>query len=262
MISLSKLPHHNGHNVYYETIGGDTAKPYLVFLHEGLGCTKMWRDFPKELCTATGCPGLLYDRIGYGHSSPWPHDYTRTLNYLHEYALQELPWVLGQVIPKTPFVLIGHSDGGSVSLIYGAQKPLLLRGIITEAAHVSVEEVTLIGIKKAQTAWTDGKLKGLEKHHGDKTETVFSAWSKTWLSQWFRKWNIEDLLPEIEAPLLIIQGGNDQYASIAQATRIASLSSGAAQLEFVKGCGHVPHFEAQSVVLSLMSHFIGQTCQK
>jgi len=222
----------------------------------------MWRDFPKALCTATGCPGLLYDRLGYGHSSPWHDDYTRTLNYLHEYALQELPWVLEQVIPNTPFILIGHSDGGSISLIYGAQKPPLLRGIITEAAHVTVEEETLIGIQKAQTTWIAGKLKGLEKHHGEKTETVFNAWSKTWLSQWFRGWDIEDLIPRIDVPLLVIQGENDQYASTAQAARIASLSSGAAQLKILTDSAHVPHFEAQSVVLSLMSHFIGQTCQK
>jgi len=256
---LSKLPDHHGHNVYYETIDGDTTKPHLVFLHEGLGCTKMWHDFPKALCSATGCPGLLYDRIGYGHSSPWPDGYTRTLNYLHEYALQELPWVLEQVIPKTPFILIGHSDGGSISLIYGAQKPLLLRGIITEAAHVSVEKETLIGIKKVQTTWRAGKLKGLEKYHGEKTETVFNAWSKTWLSQWFRGWNIEALLPGIDVPLLVIQGENDQYASTTQASRIASLCSGATQLEILTDSAHVPHFEAQSIVLPLMLHFIGQT---
>ena len=46
----------------------------LVFLHEGLGCIEMWRDFPQRLCNATLCAGLVYDRTGYGRSSPWPRD--------------------------------------------------------------------------------------------------------------------------------------------------------------------------------------------
>jgi len=38
----------------------------LVFLHEGLGCIEMWRDFPQKLCDATRCAGIVYDRTGYG----------------------------------------------------------------------------------------------------------------------------------------------------------------------------------------------------
>ena len=34
----------------------------LVFLHEGLGCIEMWRDFPQTLCDATMCAGVVYDR--------------------------------------------------------------------------------------------------------------------------------------------------------------------------------------------------------
>src|SRR4029450_969321 len=42
----------------------------LVFLHEGLGCIEMWRDFPQKLCDATRTAGIVYDRTGYGGSSP------------------------------------------------------------------------------------------------------------------------------------------------------------------------------------------------
>ena len=99
------------HRLHYQIIEGNKAMPHLVFLHEGLGCTAMWRGFPEALCLATGCPGLVYDRLGYGKSSPINN--TRTVHYLHEYALQELPKLLESVIPETPFILIGHSDGGS-----------------------------------------------------------------------------------------------------------------------------------------------------
>jgi len=217
----------------------------------------MWGDFPKRLCKASGCPGLVYDRLGYGKSSPLSQ--TRTIHYLHVYALRELPQVLEKVIPETPYILIGHSDGGSISLIFGAERPTFLRAIITEAAHVFVEPQTLSGIKTANAAWTRGKLKGLTKYHGDKTESIFQAWAKTWLATWFKYWNIEYLLPSIEVPMLVIQGINDQYGSLDQVNSIASKCSGDVRREIVEDCAHIPHHEAQPVVLELMSGFIRKT---
>ena len=231
-------------------------KPYLVFLHEGLGCEAMWKGFPKLLCKTTGCRGLVYDRLGYGKSSPL--NQKRTLHYLYEYALKELPKLLETVIPDTPFILIGHSDGGSICLIYGAKRPSLLKAIITEAAHVFVEPETIVGIRSADTARAKGMLRGLSKYHGDKTETVFKAWSETWLSSWFKDWNIECLLPDIEAPLLAIQGADDQYGTKKQVNSIVSKASGYVQQEIVENCGHTPHSEAQTLVLELMSVFIAE----
>ena len=110
----------------------------------------------------------------------------------------------------------------------------------------------------ADDAWNSGKLRGLSQYHGDKTETLFKAWSETWLSSWFKHWNIEYLLPIVEVPLLAIQGDNDQYGSIDQVNAIASACSDHVRFEIVKNCSHIPHLEAQPVVLKLMSDFITQ----
>ena len=214
----------------------------------------MWGDFPELLCRTTGCPGLIYDRLGYGKSSPLSH--TPTVHYLHEYALQELPRLLERVLPDSPFILIGHSDGGSIGLIFGAERPSLLKGIITEAAHVFVDQKTITGIRMISEAWAKGKLKGLKKYHGDKTDALFKAWSETWLSKWFNSWNIEYLLPSIDVPLLVIQGSEDQYGSRQQATSIASKTSGDSELSIIEDCRHIPHLEKQHVVLALMADFI------
>lgn len=246
--------------LHYRLIPGDGEKPYLVFLHEGLGCTAMWNGFPDLLCEATGCPGFIYDRRGYGKSSPLKHK--RTIHYLHEYALKELPLVLEAVIPERNFILIGHSDGGSISLIYGAEQPLLLTGIITEAAHVFVEPVTIEGIREAEKAWQNGKLKGLAKFHGDKTETIFKAWSETWLANWFKWWNIEYLLPSIEVPVLVIQGQDDQYATEAQVNAIVSRCGGTTDSEMVEHCAHSPHVDAEKAVLNIICSHIARICEK
>lgn len=254
---MPNLKIEENHRIHYQLIPGDTALPYLVYLHEGLGCTAMWGDFPEALCTATCCPGLVYDRLGYGKSSPLKNN-KRTVHYLHEYALFELPKLLESVIPEKPFILVGHSDGGSISLIFGAERPSFLKGIITEAAHVCIDHETIAGIKIATEAWAQGKLKSLVKYHGDKTETVFRSWSETWLSKWFKHWNIEYLLPSIDVPMLVIQGANDQYGSTEQVTSIISKTSGHAHWEILDNCAHVPHSEAQTVVVALMSDFIAQ----
>jgi pimeloyl-ACP methyl ester carboxylesterase len=214
----------------------------------------MWKGFPQRLCEKTGCPGLLYDRLGYGRSSPLFG--TLTLHYMHDYALCELPRVLEAVIPDIPFVLIGHSDGGSIGLIFASERSALLKGIITEAAHVFVDPVTITGIKNASLAWKNGRLKGLLQYHGEKTETTFKAWTETWLTTWFRSWSIEYVLPGVNAPLLGIQGTDDPYGTLDQLNAIVSKPSGSTQKNIIQNCGHSPHLEAEQTVLEIMAGFI------
>lgn len=241
-------------HIYYELIDGQAEKPCLVFLHEGLGCTAMWKDFPRRLCEISGCPGLLYDRLGYGLSDALQH--ARATDYLHRYALDELPQVLAHALPaQQPYILIGHSDGGSIALLHAAQQPASLLGIITEAAHVFVETVTLDGIRVAEQAYADGKLRGLSKYHGDKTEQIFKAWSDTWLTLDFANWNIEEELPSIVCPALILQGIDDQYGTRRQVDAIVEAVP-AARMQLLEQCGHTPHQEQATAVLELMNAFI------
>ncbi|WDP93381.1 MAG: alpha/beta hydrolase [Desulfobacter sp.] len=244
----------SGQRIRYKLIEGRPGAPFLVFLHEGLGCIPMWREFPEKLCRRTGCPGLVYDRNGYGGSSPLKG--ARTIHYLHDYALNELPRVLDALIPDRPFVLVGHSDGGSIALIYGAEQNPLLMGIITEAAHVFVEEKTIAGIREADRAFEAGRLKGLAKYHGEKTPGIFKAWSDTWRRDGFKYWNLEYLLPSITCPLLAIQGRDDQYGSPGQVDSIVENTSGPAQGIMAADCGHIPHLEQPETILKSMSRFI------
>lgn len=232
------------------------TKSTLVFLHEGLGCISMWRDFPAALCEVTGCRGLIYDRWGYGESDPLTAAGPRELRYLHEEALDSLPEVLKQC-DIDDAILIGHSDGGSISLIFSAAYPDRVSGIITEAAHVFVEKVTLASIREAVGVFEKTNLKEkLVKYHGDNTETMFRGWADTWLHPEFRNWNIEDFLPKIVTPLLVLQGGNDEYGTPAQVEAIVSQVAGPVKSWLIPHCGHIPHHEARDAVLKEMKHFI------
>lgn len=242
-----------GASLHYELIEGDARKPLLVFLHEGLGCGAMWKGFPQRLCAATDCAGLVYDRAGYGQSAP--ASAPRSIHYLHQYALQELPAVLQRVAPGREHIVVGHSDGGSIALIYAAGRPAALLAVVTAAAHVFVEDITLDGIREAVQAHAAGKLRGLARYHGEKAGQVFAAWADTWLAPPFKHWNIEYLLPAIACPVLALQGSDDQYGSGAQLDAIERAVPGARQL-LLPACGHSPHLEQPEAAAQAMADFI------
>lgn len=226
----------------------------LVFLHEGLGSVGMWRDFPDALCARLGMDGLAWDRWGYGLSEPF--DRPRTVRYLHDEAWDALPEVLNAAGVGRA-VLVGHSDGGSIALLFAARFPELTAAVISEAAHVFVEEITLDGIRAAVRAFAGTDLRQrLVRHHREKTDRVFSAWADCWLSPPFRGWNIEQDIRGITAPLLLIQGEADVYGSIAQLDAIEAAAKGPVERAMLPGCGHVPHRERRDEVLELMVGFV------
>lgn len=226
----------------------------LVFLHDSLGCISLWRDFPDQLAAATHCSAMIYDRRGYGRSSPFAPG-CRTLRYLEEEA--EL---LGEVLEKCGIrqaILFGHSDGGSIALIAAALYPTMIRGIITEGAHIFVEEITLEGIREAVEAYHTSSLgQRLEKYHGKNTHPVFRAWTETWLRPDFRQWNIESYLSQISCPVLAIQGEKDEYGSEMQLKAITEKVSGPVTLLMLPQLGHSPHKEDALKVLPATAAFI------
>jgi pimeloyl-ACP methyl ester carboxylesterase len=232
----------------------DVLRTKLVFLHEGLGSIAQWRDFPLAVSLAVHLPAVVYERGGHGNADPL--DGPRSVNYLQEEALQSLPEVLRR-LQIDDAILIGHSDGGTIALIFAAVWPEKVRGIITEAAHVFVEEVTLTGIRAAVSQYdaTDLREK-FSKYHGSNAEAAFRGWSETWLSPAFRDWNIEKYLPGVRCPVLAIQGRDDEYGTPAQVEAIVNGVSGPAESLILTDCGHVPHHQARDRVLAEMTRFI------
>ena len=229
--------------------------PMLVFLHEGLGCIELWKDFPQRLCKAVGMNGLVYDRKGYGGSDSfdgaWPKD------YLIEEATEDLPKLMESRGIKSA-ILIGHSDGGSIALLAAAGLQHLIKGAIAEAAHIFVEDETVNGILRFIRAYNtdDGLKKKLFRYHGKNTDRVVRRWADRWLSPDYCDWNIECFLPQISCPLLVLQGENDEYASVKQVKKIVDQVNGPVSWKIISKCGHTPHLQSSGQVLNLMSEFI------
>ena len=232
-------------------------KPVLVFLHEALGHIRMWKDFPEKLALATGLDVFVYERLGYGQSSPI------TLPRADDYLVPEGEQRLSEVLDAAAIgkaILVGHSDGGTITLIGAASIPDRIVAIITEAAHIYADELTLKGIRDALDVYNTTNLpERLARYHGDRTDLLFRAWTETWLrTSCHRNMDFRPWLKEIRCPALIMQGEQDQYGVREQVTDICAGIGDLAEPCFVPNCAHIPHLEAGEHVLELMTAFIGR----
>lgn len=242
-----------GRQLEIERLGSRAAGwPTIVFLHEGLGCISHWRDFPQRAVEATGYSALIYSRYGYGQSDVL--EGKRNADYMHREALDVLPALLDKLEIRNP-MLFGHSDGASIALIH-AGAGHSVRGLILEAPHVFVEDISIQGATQAAQQYRDTDLpKRLGRHHRDADKT-FWGWHDIWTSAEFRDWNIEKSLSGITCPLLAIQGEQDAYGTLRQIDAVVRQVSGPRRKLVLPDCGHRPHREHPETILEATTSFI------
>jgi pimeloyl-ACP methyl ester carboxylesterase len=243
-----------GHRLEYEWIdASDASKPTLVFLHEGLGSIRQWRDFPLRVARATGCAALVYSRYGYGHSDVLEEP-RRSVRFMHEEALEALPGALAELGIRAP-LLVGHSDGASIAIIYaGAGNPV--RALALMAPHVFVEEICIRSIEQAKRDFETTDLPHrLARYHRDARKS-FYLWNDVWLDPAFLDWNIEQYLPGISCPVMAVQGYEDPYGSMAQLQAIALKVKGPCELVKLERCGHSPFRDQTDKTLAALTRFI------
>jgi pimeloyl-ACP methyl ester carboxylesterase len=247
-----------GQHLEYRWIGPPPeAAPTIVFLHEGLGCLTMWRDFPDRVASATGCGALIYSRMGHGASDP-VHG-PRPVRFMHDEALDVLPAVIERFKLKE-VVLFGHSDGASIAVIYTGARPGPIRALVLEAPHVFVEPICIESITRIARAYETTRLREqLGQYHGGNTDSMFRTWTDVWLRPEFRQWNIEEYLPAIKSPVLVVQGEDDEYGTVGQVDAVVTQVSGPAKSLVLARCGHSPHSDQPDEVLEAASRFIRET---
>jgi pimeloyl-ACP methyl ester carboxylesterase len=229
---------------------GDT--PTIVMLHEGLGSVSMWKDFPEQLARATRCGVLAYSRYGHGKSDRLREP--RRVDFMHDEATIALPALLERLGIQRP-ILLGHSDGASICLIYAAASPASPRALILEAPHVFVEDLTVQSIAKIGAAYKTTDLPQKLARHHDYADETFWGWNDIWLDPAFRSWNIEDHLGAIRCPLLVIQGTEDEYGTLAQVDAIKRRVPKAETL-VLANCAHSPHRDQPAATLQAISQFV------
>lgn len=234
----------------------DALAPTVVFLHEGLGSVSLWKDFPDQFCRAHGLTGLVFSRYGYGRSTPRPHAERWPVDFMHRQAWEVLPALFAQLGLVQPW-LFGHSDGASIALLYAARHGDATSGVIALAPHLFVEDLTLNAIRAARAAYVDGPLRvRLARHHAD-VDSAFHGWNDAWLAPAFRSWDIRADVARIHAPLLAIQGADDEYGTLAQVEELGRLAP-QSQVVILPGCGHSPQRDTPARVSEIAGRFIAQ----
>ncbi|MBN1577552.1 MAG: alpha/beta hydrolase [Chitinispirillaceae bacterium] len=245
----------NGTNLEYRWIGPPPGgSPTFLFLHEGLGCVSLWRDFPARLAERTGLSALVYSRAGYGGSDPV--SLPRPVRFMHDEA-ETLATLLEQLNIREA-ILVGHSDGASIALIHAGRTGCAgVKALLLEAPHVFTEPSGLASIAKITEVYRTTDLRDrLARHHGTNTDIAFRGWNDVWLDPDFRSWNIEEFLPAITVPVLLIQGNDDEYGTIRQIEAIKRQVKGPVEVLNVPACGHSPHREHPGLALDAMTSFV------
>ena len=236
-----------------------TNQPLLVFLHEGLGSVAMWKDFPDRLCAAAGCRGLVLSRWGYGQSTARPAAERWPVDFMHRQARLFLPAffdAIGLDTAKDAPWFYGHSDGGSIALLFAAAYPARTGGLVVVAPHILVEDVTVENIALAAEAYRRGDQRSkLARYHAD-PDSAFWGWNDVWLDPAFRSWNIEADLPAIACPVLAVQGRDDEYGSLRQIEGIAAARPQRTRWLVLDACGHSPHRDQPVAVIEAASRFL------
>lgn len=235
--------------------GGD--KPTIVMLHEGLGCVALWRDFPEKAHQATGCGVFVYSRAGYGRSDP--AELPKSVDFMNGEAMDVLPDVLDAIGAKQ-YILLGHSDGATISAIYaGGVQDKRVRGLILMAPHFFSEDISAVEIARAKEAFetTDWPEK-MAKYHNDPKAT-FMGWAGPWLDTEFQSdWNVSDCIDYWRIPVLAIQGREDQYGTLAQLEEIDARTYCPADIVVLEDCKHSPHVDQPAAVLAAISEYVAR----
>ncbi|MES2688257.1 MAG: alpha/beta hydrolase [Pseudomonadota bacterium] len=249
----------HGSRLELQQIAGPAGKAPLVFLHEGLGSVSLWtqrgKSWPQAVCEATGRTGVVYSRRGYGQSDAVPdvrHSGRLAPDYMHREAWEVLPALLQALDIQKP-VLLGHSDGASIALLHASRHPVT--AAIVMAPHLMVEDIAVQAIAEATTAFESGGLRDkLARHHAD-VDSAFWQWNDVWLSQGFRSFDIRPDCARISAPLLAIQGQDDEYGTMAQLDELALAAPQTVQIR-LPDCGHSPQRDQPEHTLEAVAAFL------
>lgn len=226
----------------------------IVLLHDSLGCVALWRDFPERLAQCSARRVIAYDRLGFGRSAAHPGQLPP--GFIGDEAHGAFQ-ALREHFALDAFVVLGHSVGGGMAVACAAAHGTACVGLISESAQAFVDSATLDGIRASEREFAQpGQLERLRKYHGDKAHWVLRAWIDTWLSAAFAQWSLDEQLPQVRCPLLVLHGDRDEYGSSLHAERIATQAAGPATLQILADCGHVPHREAPQRVLAAIAAFL------
>lgn len=111
-----------GHHLHFQSKGISAGQPTVIIETGIWDCSQSWQLVQEKLAEHTRV--CSYDRAGYGWSEKSPHPRT------FEQMAIELQTLLEKKGVQPPYILIGHSLGGSIVRMYQNMFPEKVAGIV------------------------------------------------------------------------------------------------------------------------------------
>ncbi|PRY01749.1 proline iminopeptidase-family hydrolase [Allonocardiopsis opalescens] len=281
------------HQTWHRVTGRlHAGRPPVVVVHGGPGST---HDYLLALTSLAdeGWPVVHYDQIGNGGSTHLPDrgaDF-----WTVDLFLAELDNLLRHLGIAGDYVLFGHSWGGMLSAAHAARRPPGLRGLVIANSPASMplwrEQMEVLRAELPPEV--DAVLRRHEAAGTTDSEEYYTAlrvfydrhvcrvvpWPRDYAATFMeiyndstvyatmngptefhvtgtlRDWSVEDLLPDIAVPTLLLSGRHDE-ATPATVRPYQDRIPGARWTVFEES-SHVPHLEEPERFHAVMAEFLG-----
>jgi pimeloyl-ACP methyl ester carboxylesterase len=245
----------HGRRLETATIAPDALRPrapHLVLLHGAFGSLATWDRFPRELARASGCPVLVYSRAGHGRSDP-PAGPPGP-DYLQVEAQSVLPALLDSQGIERP-VLVGHEDGAAIALIH-AGSGFDVSGVVALAPRIAIGELDAAGVQAAHARFAAGEaMQAFARQHRDPA-ALLARWATLWASPAVHARTLAPFLARVTAPVLLVQGEDDEHASLADFASLSRELRGRAQSIQLADVGHESWLDAPRAVIAAIGALV------
>lgn len=225
------------------------SKTSLVFLHGWGQNIKMMESLAKPFCKKYNV--LIIDLPGFGDSAEpkevWSiYDYSEMVNEL----LKELKI-------KNP-ILIGHSFGGKISLVYAIKYNPKKIVLLASPYKKNIKKPTLKmkiykTVKKIPLL---NKLEGFVKNHVGSTDYKNASEMMKKILVNHVNLDLTEEVKNIKCPTLLIWGTNDNAVSYEDGKTLEKLIPNAGLVTY-EGCTHYAYLERLDQTIRVLNSFIG-----
>ncbi len=257
----------NGHSVYYETQGNGLP---VILIHGMAASLRQWDHLMPQL-VAAGFSAYALDLQGHG-DSPKPEG---AEHYHIEALYDQLKHWIENLGLHSPAILVGHSLGGYLSLMYALRNPEKVHALVLADPFYSPFQLSpfiryfakrpRFGIQLLEwlPAWSlDMIMCGSEK-----VQQALPSPIRHQLAMDFKRATplflyvtrtVRDLTPQlsrVQHPTLVMWGSQDMTLAPASFHRIvAELPE--VESHIFHGCGHIPHLTQAVIFNQLVLDFV------
>jgi pimeloyl-ACP methyl ester carboxylesterase len=249
----------NGFKVYYIEKG--KGQP-LVFVHGFLGSSWLF-ETQVDYFSQKGYRAIAIDHLGHGKSDK-PESEAYELTDLAKY----LDEVLAQLVGTEKIVLIGHSMGGFISLIY-ATTPTFAKRLKGLVLMSTAPKLSNPGLEQYITALNAGTMsiadessirdilvnlcfhRAYQKAHKEIVEEFVQLSLQNaeyvglrTMNSIVKRYNVEDKIKTISVPTLILTGDKDSFIMPTESEKMAQVIPHAKLVKFSPKIAHMIQYEA------------------